>query len=291
MPVFASGYRSFEGKPNNRLRWLIVVEQEFKILAKLRTFKLLYLLAYIHVIVRMLQIVAFDVIAQDPNSPLQMLFANLEVAEIKAVTFFSFLYLQTPLVFILLLYAGSGMICNDLRNNLMEVYFSKPLTWRDYALGKIMALYLLGLSITALPGILLVLLHNLLLPGMHTLTLSWWWPLAILAYSSVMILPTALSILAASSLMPSQNYAAITIFMALIANTSLAGLLAGMLRVRNLLALSMPMSIRRVGESLFGEHRILFSLHWQWCLYYAVALCFVAALIILIKIRRQEIMA
>ena len=154
-----------------------------------------------------------------------------------------------------------------------------------------MALYLIGRSITALPGILLVLLHNLLLPGMHTLTLSWWWPLAILAYSSVMILPTALSILAASSLMPSQNYAAITIFMALIANTSLAGLLAGMLRVRNLLALSMPMSIRRVGESLFGEHRILFSLHWQWCLYYAVALCFVAALIILIKIRRQEIMA
>ncbi|HOH41467.1 MAG TPA: hypothetical protein PLZ53_00020 [Candidatus Hydrogenedentes bacterium] len=291
MPIFTQSYRSFEGKPQRHFRWLIVVEQEFKTLTKFKIFKVLYLLAYIHVLIRLLQVVAFDIIAQDPNNPLQALFANLDVAEIRGVTFFSFLYLQTPMVFILTLYAGAGMICNDLRNNLMEVYFSKPLTWRDYAFGKIASLFLLGLSITALPGICLVILHNLLLPGMSTLAASWWWPLAILAYSTALVLPAVFSILAASALMPSQNYAAIIVFMVLIANTSFAGILSGLLRMRNLLALSFPMSVRRLGELLFDEKRILFTTSWQWCLGYVAVVCAIALLIIVIKIRRQEVMS
>lgn len=289
MPIYSKTYRTFEGSPRNRFRWLVVIEQELKTLAKFRVFKLLYLLACIHVVVRLLQIVAYDVIAQDPNSPLQMVFANLDVAEINASTFFSFLYMQTSLVFIIVLYAGSGMICNDVRNNLMEVFFSKPLTWLDYALGKILTLFLLGLSITALPAVLLVALHNLLLPAMATLQASWWWPAAIVAYSVAMVLPMILCILACSALLPSQNYAAITVFMALIANSSLAGLLAGLLRQRDLLALSFPLSIRRLGEVMFQDKRVLFSLEWPWCFGYVAAVSLVALFIILLKVRRQEI--
>ena len=156
------------------------------------------------------------------------------------------------------------MICNDVRNNLMEIYFSKPRPV-DYALGKILTLVFLGLSITAIPGILLVGLHNLLLPGMETLQASWWWPLSIGAYSLAIVTPAALCILACSALMPSQNYATITIIMALVADTSLAGLLAGLLRQRNYLGVSFPLSLRRIGEVLFADQRVLFTLSWQWC--------------------------
>lgn len=289
MPIYSNTYRQYDGKPRRWFRWLVVVEQELKTLAKFRIFKALFLLAFLHIIVRMLQIIAYDVLAQDPNNPLQLLLSNLDVIEINARTFFSFLYLQTSLLFILLLYSGAGMICNDVRNNLMEVYFSKPLTWKDYVIGKVLSLVILGLSITAIPGVLLVLFHNLLLPGMETLQNSWWWPLSITGYSLVIILPTALCILACSALLPSQNYATITIVMALVANTSLAGLLAGLLRERDYLAVSFPLSLRRVGEFLFNESRILFSLSWYWCLLYIVVVSLCALAIVLRKVRREEI--
>ena len=268
---------------------MVVVEQEVKTLAKFRVFKALYLLAFLHVIVRMLQLVAYDVLAQDPNNPLQLLFANLDVVEINAGTFFSFLYLQTSVMFIILLYSGAGMICNDVRNNLMEIYFSKPLTWVDYALGKILTLVFLGLSITAIPGVLLVGLHNLLLPGMETLQASWWWPLSITAYSLAIVTPAALCVLACSALMPSQNYATITIIMALVADTSLAGLLAGLLRQRNYLGVSFPLSLRRIGEVLFADQRVLFTLSWHWCLLFVVSVSLAALIVVLRRVRREEI--
>lgn len=289
MPIYTNTYRRYEGKPRLHFRWLVVVEQELKTLAKFRVFKALYLFAWLHIVLRLLQIIAYDVLAQDPNNPLQVLFANLDVAVINAGTFFSFLYIQTTLMFIILLYSGAGMICNDLRNNLMEIYFSKPLTWADYALGKILTLVFLGLSITAIPGVLLVGLHNLLMPGMETLQGSWWWALSIMAYSLVIVLPTALSILACSSLLPSQNYATITIIMVLVANSSLAGLLAGLLRQRNYFGVSFPMAMRRIGEILFNDNRVLFSLDWRWCFLYVCVVCLGALLIILRRVRREEI--
>ncbi len=291
MPIYSNTYRQYDGQPRRWFRWFVVVEQELKTLAKFRIFKLLYLLAFLHIIVRMLQIVAYDVLAQDPNNPLQLLLSNLDIIEINARTFFSFLYIQTSLLFILLLYSGAGMICNDTRNNLMEIYFSKPLTWMDYVIGKILTLVFLGLTISAIPGVLLVAFHNLLLPGMETLQASWWWPFSILLYSLAIIMPTALSILACSALLPSQNYATITIVMALVANSSLAGLLAGLLRQRDYLGVSFPLAIRRIGEVLFNENRILFSLSWHWCLLYIVVVCFCALLVVLRKIRREEIAA
>lgn len=291
MPIYNNTYRQYDGQPRRRLRWLVVVEQELKTLSKFRVFKAMYLFAWLHIIVRIMQIVAYDVLAQDPNNPLQLVFANLDVVEINAGTFFSFLYLQTSLMFILLLYCGAGMICNDVRNNLMEIYFSKPLTWKDYALGKIATLMFLGLSITVIPGILLVALHNLLLPSAATLGSTWWWPLSIAAYSMLMVTPAALCILAFSALLPSQNYATITIIMTLVANSSLAGLLSGLLHQRNYLAVSFPLSIRRVGEVLFHDNRVLYSLAWHWCFIYIAVVCFMALMIILRKVRREEIPA
>lgn len=288
MPIYTKTYRKYDGLPRRHFRWLVVIEQELKTLAKFRVFKILVLIACLHIILRLLQIVAYDVLAQDPNNPLQIVFANLDIAYIGPDTFFSFLYLQTTILFIILLYSGAGMICNDFKNNLMEIYFSKPLTWVDYCLGKILALMFLGLALTAVPGIILVGLHNLLLPGMETLSASWWWPIAITAYSFVIIIPMTLGILACSSLLPSQNYAAITVIMLLAANSSLGVLFASMLRQRDYMAISFPLSMRRVGETIFGDGRILFNLSWHWCLLYVVAVCVIALFIVLRKVRRAE---
>lgn len=291
MPVYEQTYRNYEGGLRHQFRWWIVVEQEFRVLSRSRIFKFLVLLAGLHVIFRVLQVVGYDVIVQDPNHPMAPLLKQVEVIVVNARMFFEFVRLQTPLMFITLLYAGSGMICNDIRNNLMEIYFSKPLRWYDYVLGKVLALILLGLSLTALPVILVLVQHNLLLPGAQTLSDSLFWGGAAMGYSLAVVIPTALCILACSAVMPGQNYAAITVFMLLIANSTMAGLLAGALRDRDYLVLSFPLALDRLGQELFQETRLLFELRWEWPLLYVGATCLLALAIIMWRARRAEVAA
>jgi ABC-type transport system involved in multi-copper enzyme maturation permease subunit len=230
-------------------------------------------------------------VVQDVNNPLMPILSKLEAIVVNEHMFFDFVRLQTPLVFIMFLYAGSGMICNDFRNNLMEVYFSKPLTWRDYTLGKIMTLVTIGLAVTAVPAIFLVVLHNALLPSMELFQTSYWWPLSILGFSLVIILPCALGILAASALLNGQNYAAIAVFMVIISDSILSGILAGLLQNLNYLALSFPLTLNRIGQRLFDDPRLIFSLRWEWSFLFVAVVCLWSVWVIARKVRRAEVAA
>lgn len=291
MPVYEQTYRNYEGGLRHKFRWWIVIEQEFRVLSRSRVFKFLVLLAGLHVIFRVLQVVGYDVIVQDPNHPMAPLLKQVDVIVVNARMFYDFVVIQTPLMFITLLYAGSGMICNDIRNNLMEIYFSKPLRWYDYVLGKVLALILLGLALTAGPVLFVLIQHNMLLPGMQTIQDSLFWGSAAIGFSLIIVIPTALCILACSALMPGQNYAAITVFMLLIANSAMATLLAGALRERDYLVLSFPMTLNRLGQQLFQDKRLLFELRWEWSMAFVAATCLTALAIVMWRARRAEVAA
>jgi hypothetical protein len=288
MPVFTRTYRNYEGTFRRHARWLLIVEQELRILSKSKIFQLLCFSAFLHWLLRLFQVVSYDIIMQDPNHILAPMLQQVEFIMVKEQSFFDFLRIQAPLVFVVCLFAGSGMICNDLRNNLMEIYFSKPITWKDYLLGKLLSLVLLGLAFTAVPGIVLVVLHNMLAPSWETLSTTFWWPVEIGAFSLLMVLPMALGVLACSALLQSQNYAGITAFMILVANGVMAGLLAGFLGENNYLLLSFPVSLDRVGQAIFHQHHSSFDLGWGWPLAIIVALCLLCTVIIARVARRAE---
>jgi hypothetical protein len=289
MPIYEQTYRHFDGAYVRRFRWLLVMRQELRVLASFKIFLLLLLVAELHVILRLLQIVAFDVIMQDPNHVLYPVLQQVQFIKVDTTTFFDFLRIQSPLVFIMFLYAGAGMICNDFRNNLMEVYFSKPLAWYDYALGKILALVAVGLTMTAIPGVFLVMMHLALAPSWELLQACWWWPLSITAFSLAYILPGALFILACSALIPSQGFAAITVFMILLANSAISGLLAQLLRERDYLILSFPAALHRFGNVVFRETRTFFDVRWEWTLLYILLICAWSLWMIFRKVRRAEV--
>lgn len=288
MPVYTRTYRHYDGEFRRHARWALIVEQELRILVKTKVFLLLCMAAFLHWLVRLIQVISYDVIMQDPNHPAAALLQQAQFIIVREESFFDFLRIQAPLVMLTCLYAGSGMICNDFRNNLMEVYFSKPITWRDYALGKVLSLILIGLAFTAVPGISLVLIHNMLAPGWETITTTLWWPLEILNFSLVLVLPCALGVLACSALLQSQNYAAIAVFMVTVANGVLGGLLAVFLRDENYLVLSFPMTLNRVGQALFNQQHLIFTLHWGWSMLYIVLVCLACILIIFRRVRRAE---
>jgi ABC-2 type transport system permease protein len=289
MPIYEQTYREYDGQLRPHFRWWIIIQQELRVLMKSRFFKLIMLAALLHILARVLIITLYDTVTQDPNNPLAEIFNQFSEFSVDSSMFYDFIRIQGPMVFVLLIFTGSGMIGNDFNNNLMEIYFSKPITWVDYAMGKIGTLVLLGLGITAIPGILLVVLHNLQLPGMDTIKASWWWPLAILGYSLAIVLPCVLGVLASSSLIRSKNFAAVAIFMVLIANSAMGLILGQVLKNNNYRIVSFPMAVTRIGQQCFKEGRLMFELRWEWSLLYVAFVCLIAAAIIFRTVRRAEI--
>lgn len=288
MPVFEQSYRSFDGQVRKRFRWAIVMKQELKVLIREKFFLLVMIVGLLHLITRILQVVAFDIVVQNPNNPLTPALQQIEWIAVNSKMFLDFIRIQGPFVFIATLVAGSGMICNDQNNNLMEIYFSKPLSWRDYAMGKILTLVVIGLTLTAAPALLLAGLHLSFIPTMDSLRDVVGWAPAIVAYSLVIVIPCSLGVLASSSLLSSQNFASISLFMIVVVNSAMAGLLSAMLKENNYLVASFPIALDRVGQELFGDTSLPFTLHWGWAMLFIATVSLGCLYVVMQKARRSE---
>ena len=66
-------------------------------------------------------------------------------------------FLQTQAFSLAILYMaiGCGVISEDLRHRTFQLFFSKPLSRLDYAIGKYLSLVLLGSMITIVPAAML----------------------------------------------------------------------------------------------------------------------------------------
>ena len=291
MPIHEQSYRRFEGRSLHRFRWYVIVEQEFMLLVKQRAFIILGLFGLLNFLFHLLIVVLHGLVMQDPEkyAVYAMIINRSEYTQVNAVLFYRFISWQIPIFFLTSLQAGSGMICNDFRNNLMELYFSKPISWIDYALGKSLTLIFIGLAYLAAPALFLIALHNMLIPGMDTLREGFSWSLSVTGYALVITLPTALGILAASALLRSQNYATIAVLMVLFVNSAMAVFLSESLRATNYKVLSIGLDIKRVGEHFFSIQNRAFDLRWEWSFGVIVGLCILASLVLAAKIRRAEV--
>jgi ABC-type transport system involved in multi-copper enzyme maturation permease subunit len=274
-----------------RFRWWIMVQQELRVIARSRLFLALVILECLHVFFRLLQIFTYDTLNSSPASPLTQAFRQIALLSVNSTTFLDFIRLQTGLVFLATILAGAGMICNDYKNNLMEIYFSKPLTWRDYVLGKFTALILVGLGFTAFPGLLLLAAHNVLSASLATLQDTYWLAYAIAGFSLVLVVPCALGVLACSALTSSQRYASIAVFMTLFGDLVIGRLLPELLHNRDYNIVAFPLAINRIGESLFRERHPLFELSWTWSALFVGVVCAGALAIVCRAVRRAEIAA
>src|SRR6185436_84121 len=79
--------------------------------------------------------------------------------QVTPSTYRNFLDSQGIFVFFMTIWAGSGLIANDRRANALQIYLSKPLLRTEYIVGKWSVLLAFLLTVTLVPGLLLVLLH------------------------------------------------------------------------------------------------------------------------------------
>ena len=287
MPIYHQTYRSFDGTVRASGRWWAIVKHEFRVLAKSRPFLLMFLMGYPQVLLRVLQIVAVDTLASNKNNQITQMVQSVMSLKITEGMFFDFIRLQAPIVFLATILAGAGMICDDLRHNLMDIYFSKAITWRDYVVGKAMTLIIIGMIFTAAPAIFLLLLHNLLAPSMQTIRDTYWLPVPILAFSTLLVVPCALGVLASSALFSSERYAAIGVFMVLFADLIIG---QGLNRANpGLVVLAFPLALNRIGEQLFSVRRPMVPISWEWSIVFTVIVCLAAFWAICRKVKRAEV--
>ena len=190
-------------------------------------FYILLITSVFHVVIRLIQLYIWDAAFNAPGSAAANLVDGGNLRDVGGWLFFDFLRIQSPLLFLIMVYAGAGLICNDFRNNLMEVYFSKPLTWIDYVMGKVGTLVALGLAVTALPALGLLALHALFVPTLANLQECAALILPIIAFSTIMVASMALCILASSSMVNSSRVAGIAIFLLLFTDSTIGGPVGG----------------------------------------------------------------
>ena len=202
MPIYEQTYRRHEARgPLRRVRFWPITREALRLILARRAFLILLMMSWVPFIGRVIQIY---VITRFPE-------VN-RILPVDGRLFGDFLGWQALIAMFITIFAGAGLVASDLRTGAILVYLSRPLTRRDYVLGKLMVLLLQNLFITLVPALLLYLLALGLAPDQF-----WKWSLAWIGPAIVLeslVISTIISLiaLAISSLSRSARVAGIGFF-------------------------------------------------------------------------------
>jgi ABC-2 type transport system permease protein len=279
MPIYEQTYRRHEARgPLRRVRFWPITREALRLILARRAFLALLVLAGLPFVTRVIQVY---VVTRFPE-------AN-RILPVDGRLFGDFLVQQTVFSMFVTIFGGAGLIANDLRTGAILVYLSRPLTRRDYVIGKLGVLLALNLAVTLLPGAFLYLIALGLAPDQFwTWSLAWIGP-AVVLYSLVVSLVMSLIALAVSSLSRSARVAGLSFF----------GLVFGLEVVRNILhalyrrpetaLVSFQASLQSLAAALFGLTNRAFTLPWIFPAAVLAAVAVGCLLVLRSRVRAVEI--
>jgi ABC-2 type transport system permease protein len=197
MPIHDQGYRHYVGQraPDGRA-WWVIARSHMHAAVRHRPFVILLILAWAPFVVRAVQLYVSTSVPQ----------AGFLAA--TAETFQQFLGQQGLFVFLVTI-GQAGLIADDRRANALQLYLSKPLTRVEYVVGKLLPPLAYVLSVTLLPGLLLLLLQIVFSGSLSFMRANLFLVPAITLFSVVEALVSAFAILALSSLTKSRRFVSV----------------------------------------------------------------------------------
>jgi ABC-type transport system involved in multi-copper enzyme maturation permease subunit len=198
VPIHRERYRRREDGLDVRGRaWVVIALQGLRALTRKRAFLYLMLVAWIPCVIRGVQIYVV---------------ANFPQASFLAVTgrtFRDFLDQQELFVFFITVYAGSGLIADDIRANALQLYLSRPITRTQYVAGKLATLMAALAFVTWVPATLLLILEPLFAGNSTFIRHNLYLIPAVAIFSLVEVAVGAFTMLALSSLSKSRWFVAV----------------------------------------------------------------------------------
>jgi len=198
-PIHDQSYRHYEGerRPLGRA-WNVIARTGIRSSMSRRWFMVLLAVAWIPFIASTIHIY---VVTMYPQAS--------QVLPVDAHRFMQFIEQQGFWVFLVTIFAGSGLIAGDRRANALQIYLSKPLLRMEYIGGKFAILATLLTFITLVPALLLLLMQIMFAGNLDFLRANLYVVPAVVLASLMRVLIASATMLALSSLSKSRRFVAI----------------------------------------------------------------------------------
>jgi hypothetical protein len=282
VPIYDQGYRRYEARgPLRAIRFWPITREALRLLLSKKAFLGLVALSWLQLLFRVGQI---WLVTEYPQAG--------RLLPVDGRLFGEFLSAQLGFVVLLMVFGGAGLVANDLRTGAILVYLSRPLTRRDYVIGKLSVLACLGLFVTLVPALLLYLVGLALAPQQYWKAELWWIAPALVLQSLVLVLPLGLLSLAASSLTRRPVVAGLGFF-GLFSGLEMArGVLRQIFDQRWATLLSLQADLRSIGSALFGNALRRFeSVPWHEAALVLGLVSLLCLLVLRARVRAVEIVS
>lgn len=279
MPIYDQGYRRYAARsPLHRARFWPITREGLTLLLSRRLFLALLLGSLVPALGYALTIYI------STRYP-----AAERLLPVDGQLFGGALRWQLLFGILLSLFGAAGAIAHDLRSGAMLVYLSRPLTKRDYLLGKIGVPLALNLAAVLVPGLLVYAAAITLAPDHYLRWRLWWVAPAIVAYAVSAGLVISLVTLALSSLTKSARVAGIGFAVLFIGLEMTRLVLQFGFNYRGAVVLSLWADLKALGVALFGVQDPQLEIAWAWPLLVLAAVSVACLLVLRARVRAVEI--
>jgi ABC-type transport system involved in multi-copper enzyme maturation permease subunit len=285
--VREKGYYHWDGQLSERSRpWWPITRTGIMLAFKKKGFRFLFAGALFPGIF----FLGFIYISENLDSFQSMVGSSQRLITVTAGSF-KFFFTFPPCLFLIIalcVFAGSGLVADDLKHNSLQVYFSRPLSRKDYLLGKMAVIFFFVLTVTLVPG-LLVLVFKLIFAGSFKFLFAYpWLVFSIIGYSAFLSLFFAFYTLLLSALSKNSRYVMILVFMIYLFSDILYGILQSIFRTPYMSLFSIRANIDQVGALIFAQ-KLSHNVPAFWSILVLGGICALSAIVLHRKIRGVEV--
>jgi ABC-2 type transport system permease protein len=281
------GYYHWEGRlEDKRVPWWPITRTGIQLAFKKRLFKFFFAWAFLPSVVAL----AFTYISERLEDFKSMVGSTKRLITIDPKFFMGYVSHDALLFFIImvLVFAGAGLVADDLKHNSLQVYFSRPLKKKDYLVGKMSVVFFFVLVLTLVPA-LLVVLFKLIFAGSFKFLLDYpWIILSIVAYTALLTVFLAFYTLLLSALSKNSRYVMIQIFMVYLFSDVLYGILFSIFRTPYMALFSIKENLQQIAAFVFLQ-KPAHPVPVGWSFLILASLCAVSAWVLQRKIRGVEV--
>jgi ABC-2 type transport system permease protein len=281
MPIYDQGYRRYVARaPLHRARFWPITREALRLVLVRRWFIGLVAGAFLPFVGRVIQIY---IVTRFPEAG--------RILPLDGRLFGDFLRGQVWFALLLAVFGAAGLVANDLRTGAILVYLSRPLTRRDYVLGKLGVPMALGLAVTLVPALALYGVGLGLAPEQYARLDLWWIGPSIVLHSLAIALLVSLVTLAVSALSKSARVAGLAFVFVFLGLEAVRGVLQFGFNRAEAALLSLRADLDAVGAALFGSAVPAAGLHWGWSLLVLAAVAVACLAVLRARVRAVEIVS
>lgn len=287
MTIKEKGYTHWDGElKDGRFPWWPITRFGIKLTFKKKFFKFFFFMTLVPAVVYLVGIYISERL-EDFNF---MIRESIEFLQINPAYFKSY-FTNEGLLFmivIVLVFAGAGLISDDLKYNSLQLYFSRPLKKRDYFIGKAAVIVFFLFIVTLIPGLVFIIM-KLVFSGSFKFFASYpWLILSVIAYSILVTAFFAFYSLFLSSIGKNRRYVAILIFGLYFFSDIIYEIFYGIFKSPYFSLFSLKINLQQVGAVIFNQ-KTQYAVSWVYSLLIIIGICILAALVLKKKIRGVEI--